>query len=370
MSWIFGISMLFISPIETNEISPLGKVIFIYVLVLFLSSSLFFLKYFNDVKDKSCANNNISFLYLFCGLIGLFGLMKYYADFANLFGGWSSFFQILLNDPMQIRAMAAEETSMGFQLSYFSWISLFSGIIYVSTYKTYSIKYFVVLSTCIIIFILNLGFMERTRPTWLLLLIFFALASASKDKVSFIKEKIIKFIIVIASIIIIFPLVSGKYGEEGVLNNIFIYIVGGFPYADSAMNDLRTIDYGVENTFYPISKILEVIGIKTTHSTQILEFREVPFLTNVGTFIEPFIADGGVLYVLIFTPILIFLFDLIGLYMYRENSAISMFVWANLIYCMALAFFASRYTNSAIYLFIFIYFVCKLIFLTKPRKLS
>lgn len=369
VSWVFGLSMLLISPIDTNEISLLGKTIFLYILVVFVCSAFFFYKKYDNVKHRKITNGNFIFLYLICGAIGFFGLFKYYVDFASFFGGWNPFFHTLFNDPMQIRAKAAEETSIGFQLSYFSWISLFSGVVYLAEKKAHSIKSWIVLCSCTLIFILNTGFMDRTRPTWLLLLIFFALVSAGENKTLYLRKKIIKFIIIITSMIIIFPLISGKYGEEGVFNNIFIYITGGFPYVDAAMNDSNNVNYGIENTFYPVSKMFEIIGIKETLSTQILEFREVPFMTNVGTFIEPFVADGGVLYVLLLTPIMIFMFDFIGLYMYRENTTISMFIWSNLIYCMALAFFASRFTNTAIYLFVFIYFFCKPVFSIRSRKL-
>jgi len=357
IGWIFALFMLFISPISTNSISMLGKFVIVYVLFFFAISSFVSVKYYGSIKIKSISKQNFYFLFFICGFIGIIGLIKYYIDFSSYIGGWKLFIDALILDPLTIRAMASTETSIGFQLSYFSWIALFTGTYYVCSETSYNLKHFFYIFFCILIFILNLGFIDRTRPVWLLILIFFAMASARPSIGEYIKRKLIWLILILTSLIIIFPLITGKYGEEGVANNIFIYIIGGFPYFDTIINESTSYTYTPSHTMYPLFKLMITLGLPIDDVSQISEFRDIPFSTNVGTFILPLIEDGGILYVLVFAPIVIFASDTIAFYMLREKSIISLFIWANIIFSMIMAFFVAKFTTTANYLFFIMYLI-------------
>jgi oligosaccharide repeat unit polymerase len=193
------------------------------------------------------------------------------------------------------------------------------------------------------------------------------MASTQPSIGNYVRKKTIWFILILTSVVIAFPLITGKYGDEGVVNNIFIYIIGGFPYFDTVINESTNYTYTLSHTMYPLAKLMLALGLSENDISQISDFRDVPFPTNVGTFILPFIEDGGVLYVLLLTPVVIFLLDALAFSMLKRMSIMSLFIWANLIYVMIMAFFAARYASSAIYLFISTYFFLEIFNLFKDN---
>lgn len=366
-AWVFMVIVYLVSPIQVNDLSFLGWMLVFSVVLTFALSFLAFRRAYSSIalsyETRVRGGKGSRFLFYFCVVVGFIGLLKYYLDFSKYFGGLSAMFLTMGDDPLAIRALAAEDTSIGFQLSYFSWIAFFVGLRRVaSNDKRFGrIDSIVVGLLCVLIFLLNLGFIDRTRPIWLLMVGFVAVASARQDMAFFIRRNIIKLVLLIFVIFVGFSLLTGKYGSGGVVYTMIKYIIGGLPYLDSMINELQYHKYiegggfALYDTFYPIAKVLYKLGVVDINPTQILSFKSVPFMTNVGTFVQPFVTDGGVFFALLGVPLLVVIVDYIALMMLRKGSDLSLFVWANMIFMMSISFFVPKHNSSAVYLFLCLY---------------
>jgi hypothetical protein len=148
---------------------------------------------------------------------------------------------------------------------------------------------------------------------------------------------------------------TGKYDAEGGLfNNFLVYVFGGFGYFSSLLNDVVP-DYELMRTFYPLAKILQAFGVLVDVPSQILEFRDVPFTTNVGTFLEPLLSDGGVGLVIVGAPLLIFLVDVFSFRAIASGTAYGLFMWANLVLIPVFSFFVPKFNSTYFYLFFLVY---------------
>lgn len=355
-AWTFLLLIFWIKPIEVQSLSLDGVLMVSYVLFILLLSTIIFLRKF---LEFNVANSKINYstsrvevvAFWFSSIVGVFGLFVYISDFSRNFGGYVDFFLIAFSAPLEIRAAAAEETSFGFQVSYLSWISIFMGTVFIVLNK-FSFRIRVLIATIVAFeFILNLLFVDRTRPT---IILFTCFVGVFVLKMKDIKNPL-KFlsILFLAPLVIFFvqALYTGKYDkEDGLFSNLLVYVLGGFGYADLLINQTNP-DYIPIRTFYPLSKILEVFGFLRDVPSQILEFKNVPFETNVGTFVEPLISDGGWLYLLLGLPVIVFFVDFLALICLRAFSILQVFFWANLVFLMAISFFVPKYNSLYMYVF-------------------
>lgn len=358
--WFF---LLFLIPFNFIEVDVSGVawVVFFYLLICFFCSSSFFF-YLNrrtniyNIGNSIVYNKLDTLVFVASTVVGVFGLMLYVNDFSKYFGGFFGFFVTFFTDPLAIRALAAEETSLGFQISYLSWVSIYYIIFLLAKRNNFSIwkKLFLICLLLTEIF-LNLLFVDRTRPVILLVVCFLAFILISFEK---IKRPFMLICAVFLGPLVIFfaqAIFTGKYDSEaGLFNNFLIYVFGGFGYFSALLGDVSP-DYELTRTFYPFSKIMQAFGWISDVPSQILEFRDIPFTTNVGTFLEPLVSDGGLLYLLLGIPFLIFLIDFFAYASLRSKKVFGPFLWGNMILINVLSFFVPKYNSTSIYLFFLIF---------------
>lgn len=369
------VSLVFSLSIKLFDVSVSLEAFVVFLYVIFCFWLVNFCSYFTHrkfsvqtlaVQIKHGQSDYIVFIA--STIIGCYGLYLYVRDFSMYLGGYSGFFGLLSENPTAIRALAVEETSVGFQLSYFSWISIFYCIYFLFSGSRLGRLSLVFLSGLgIIEFSLNLLFIDRTRPVIIFLascLIFIFLKSSR------IRKPIWAISAVFVGPILIFLIqasFTGKFNrDDGLLNNFLVYLFSGFGYFSSVMAEVNST-FELNRTFYPIAKIINMLGGNLEIPSQILDFRSVPFPTNVGTFLEPFLSDGGIFFVIIAAPVLIFILDFLALRAVRSNSIIGLFLWANLIVVAIFSFFVPKFNSSYFYIFIILFVFERALRRTKIR---
>lgn len=352
------------------RVSFLAHFVYFYVVICFLVSCVFSFIKSRSIDIEGLVGNIFirrgdSFLFFSSTLIGLVGLYFYVLDFSVNVGGVEGFFITFFSDPLIIRALAQEETSIGFQLSYFSWISIPYCFYIVLTNRSilWCTRGFALL-LMVAQFFFNLLFIDRTRPVILFLsLAFIFILLKSRD----IKNPIRYIFYALLGPVVIFialAIFTGKYDEDaGLVRNLLIYLLGSFGYFSSALDSIIP-SYDFYRTFYPLAKLGVVFfdsSIKVP--PQVLDFRSVPFETNVGTFLEPLLSDGGVVFVLVGAPLIIFLSDWLARYAIKTGTIFGLLIWVHLIIISIFSFFVPKFNSLYIYIFTFLFF------LVSPYKL-
>jgi oligosaccharide repeat unit polymerase len=340
--------------------------LFFYVVICFAFSNFLNGRIFSKVDFASLSHETRikkidENLFYLSAAIGFFGLFLYARDFGAELGGTAVFFYTFFESPLQIRGLAQEVTSSGFQISYFSWIFIFYGAYFI--FSGFFEKKYSILLVWILLFLaffLNLLFIDRTRPITIfvvsaLTVIFLRLHKIRRPSRLIFFLLLSPFIIFLAQAIF-----TQKYdAEEGLFGNIVVYIFGGFGYLSALLYDVSP-QYELTRTFLPISKILESFGVIRNVPSQVLEFKDVPFPTNVGTFLEPMLSDGGAIFVVLLTPLLIFWIDYFALKTLASRTVLGVFLWANLVFLQMLSFFVPKYNATYLYLFAIIFILSKI----------
>lgn len=332
--------------------------IFILQMILFFAATLLFSKYFAVAKQtgRSLCMLRIPSVLVVVSLhtIGFAGIAKFILDFSpNLIDG---FFASLLDDSSQIRALGAEMTSVGTQLSYFGWLAI--GISVCSK----KINWWLIFLS-IIQFFLNFVFIDRTRPVWILFAGFLCLVWTRKDLDGW---RVFQYLALLGiSFILLFVAVafwSGKTGDglfdnnvNPLIGSIYLYLTAGFAYFGHMLQMELPPEYLVpERIFAPVLTVLAQLGLSAPPPAQILDFYEMPYPSNVGTFLEPFYRDGGWEFLLVGILIYSFGFNLFGLWLLRSRNALAVYAWATLCFCNFIGFFTPKIGNFPVWFFVII----------------
>lgn len=300
-----------------------------------------------------------------CTIVGGLGLALYVRDFSSFFGGVGSFFSTLAQSSLAVRGAAQDVESAGFQVSYLSWIAIFVAIFTVMKDRGPKVIRLSATMIVIVFFMLNLTFVDRTRPTWIFFVCIIAVLM-SRGIVKIQPRKVVYAAIVPIVFFFIFALISGKYNEnEGISENFIQYITGGPSYFNSLVGLPYTDNFTAVRTFLPISKLLEQFGLIANVPPEVLDFRPVPFLTNVGTFLEPIYADGGIWMLLVFLPMMVWTLDGFALSLFRMQTVMSRFIWANIVFTFVISFFVPKYNSTAAYVFLVVFLLDRLIRLSR-----
>lgn len=304
-------------------------------------------------------------LLIACTFVGGLGLALYVRDFSSFFGGVGSFFTTLTQSSLAVRGAAQDVESAGFQVSYLSWVAIFVAIFTAMKDRGPKVIRLSAILIFVSFFMLNLTFVDRTRPTWIFFICIIAvLMSRGIQKIQ--PRKVAYAAIVPIAFFFTFALVSGKYNEnEGIAENFIQYITGGPSYFNSLVGLPYNNEFTAIRTFLPISKALEQIGLINNVPPEVLDFHPVPFLTNVGTFLEPIYADGGIWMLLVFLPIMVLTLDGFALSLFRMQTVISRFIWANIVFTFVISFFVPKYNSTAAYVFLVVFLLDRLIRLSR-----
>ncbi len=365
-SWGVWLLLYLLKLIRLDEVTPLALAVFVVMELLFILSACLTFPYYRGVLNGLNAATGRSELSGYFGKsllivlhgLGLAGLMLYLADIVNYFGGISHFFFALLHEAASIRGDANLPSSAGTQLSYFGWLAIGFTIFGVAE-KRLS-RWWLLLAG--IQLTGNLLYIDRTRPIWIL---FTALIMVLPAKKHLEVRKILKWmamtLVVFIALFWIGAEWTGKtYYENkfddpaipGITQVIYAYGVSGFAYFNHMMVNNEPVSYKPERIVYPVLKFLSKLGLAAEPPSPVLEFYDVPFETNVGTFLEPFYRDGGFLFVLFGALIYSIGFDVLALKFLESNDLFAFFGWSNLCFTSFIAFFTPKVTQFPIWLFI------------------
>ena len=357
--WLFSIALVLISPIPLDTINLLTITVIAYTaIVFFISISI------NLPFAKRCTvEGQIYFrkadytLTFATTVLGVLGLGLFATEISSLLGGFGALRGVFSSgDFLSIRAISNNAETFGFQLSYFSWLSIFAFAIMLKN-RLISPKYYIpIIFLLLLQFSLNLLFIDRTRPIWIVLVVMLGLIFDRNVKRLNIAKTLLPLALAPISIFFGFLLITGKYDVRyGFLEPVFIYVTSGIGYLNRLIESNIPFEYEPVRTFYWLSKVFEMVGIVKNVPNQILDFLYVPFPTNVGTFLEPFYSDGGLLYVIFLMPIFVIGFDRLAIWAYRSKTLTGMFFWANVVFSGLMSFFVPKLNSLPIWLFLFLH---------------
>ena len=354
VGWLGALLVYLVSPYD-QRLLPETWAVVAYTLFLFCGSMFLFslsAKQSLQASRLRFEANADRVWFLVATVIGGFGLYLYVRDFSSYFGSFGSFLSILTQSSLEVRGAAQDVGGLGFQVSYLSWVAIFFGLILTFRSSLPPTQRVVLLAISAMLFILNLAFVDRTRPIWILVVCLFGYV-VSTDARQIRPARVVASVAGIPlAIFFFFTIVSGKFDiRAGVFDNFIIYVTGGLGYFDSLMAEVTQGGFTFAQTFLPVTKLLKGMNVISEAPSEILDFRMVPFATNVGTFLQPLFADGGLPLLLIGLPVLVLGTDWLALASFRTRSLMGRFFWANLTFTMLIGFFVPKYNNTAIYVF-------------------
>ena len=371
LTWGAWLLLYLLKLIRIDDCSGFAMVIFLSVEFLFIIASIISIPYYKSVVDclqssdavKAVdadlkSDRQIKILLLALHGIGFAGLLKYVKDFSENLGGVSGFLFALLNEAESIRIEAATARSVGTQLSYIGWIAIGMTVYYLAG-KRIS-KYWWV--PVLLQFAGNLMFIDRTRPLTIfftaMLMMLITVKTVNLKKVMLWTSGAVLFVL------LTFWLVAEWSGKTfykgmdessvlpGITQDIYLYGVSGFAYFNYMLQNKQEISYAPHRLFYPVNKVLSGFGLIPEPPSPITEFYNVPFTTNVGTFLEPLYRDGGLFFVVLGMFLHSFGLNLLCLPLLRSRAPAAYYAWATICFTTFIAFFVPKISFFGTWLFI------------------
>jgi oligosaccharide repeat unit polymerase len=358
LTWAAWLFLYSIDLIRLNKCSVEAMAIFIFVEIMFIFATFVFLPFYkeNPTRYKKSTKSKAALLLLHA--VGFTGIAIYVYDFSLNMWGLSGFLFALQNEAAAIRMESLLTTSLGWQVTYFGWIAT-ALTVYHYVCKRIS-GYWLVLAA--MQYLGNFLFIDRTRPFWILLTSILLILPAARDLQL---KRIVKWAVssTLMGVMLFWAVAEwtgktaweGKYGDTilpGIAQEFIFYGVGGFGYFNDILQRDENISYIPERIFYPLFKFLAKLELVEDPPSQILEFHEIPYLTNVGTFLEPVYRDGGLLYLLLGIVFFSFGLNLAGYYFLKSGQPLAIYAWANLCFASLMAFFTSHLTTFPVWLFV------------------
>lgn len=366
---------------------PETLIIFSFVLAASMMSTLYFLLIANLHKVvfqpvvKRLSRKDILFL---LGLLIVSSLSFYLYFKQNISHfGLVGFGLAITSSPHLIRELNSEiGSSLSTQLSYFSWMLICYCYWLLRLRKLSMLEKFALVAIVFVFFVFNTLFIDRTRPLWIIWLILIIYFYTKRDSFSFmyVVRFFSKYIFIFLGFFVLIGFWIGKIDFEPtqnshmpkIIESPYVYTTSGYAY----INDLIVSgDYfsrqAFSSTAYPIYKILEKFNDQYAPPSQVLEFRNVGIETNVGTFLEPFLMDGGFIFVAFAIVLHTFVFDFIATRLVNRSKFIHCFFIANLCFINFIAFFVPKVSSFPMYMFFFFFILSKFVsdfFLKCPNE--
>jgi len=384
--WIIAVLLYFLNAINWAPPTALCLVTCISVVASFALSLSLNYKRFAAIENRPVAANAswqwrrrllepLCFVYL---AIGTLGLVWYIATLATRFGNLYELALVFISESHRIRWANEEGRHVSFQLTYFGWIGIFLAV--------YGRKHFrfnkLLLAMSTLQFIGNLLFVDRTRPIWLLfvttqMIIYGATFSASGGSLlqggllvrrGRRAKRSINAILLPSSLIglsmLIFYLVaewSGKTGENmshsygnpnvpEIVLGPYIYATSGLAFLNDQLSETEPW-LGFNNSIYPALVAASKIDPNIAAPRALLDFRLCPHPTNVGTFLEPFLSDGGIAFAIVGIAIHAFFFDWLAYRCLAQRGFHGIHLWATLCFVNAISCFVSKVNTTPVWIF-------------------
>lgn len=368
--------LLNVFPYEEKNLE--AQIICLAATIFFISSFIWNFSNYKKALEETQKNRNnvfkiisnkLKYVLLVFLVIGIIGALKYVIDFSNYFGGSWIFLLLLIEDSGQIRIAQQFTSSIGFQLTYFSWIAgtiLFAEAILKNVTRWHIVSF-------VLIFLLNILFIDRTRPITLIFTTFLFVFFLFHEKLHAKKLRNI-FVITFASLFAIYVLLGewiGKVSREDqygktvippMFQTAFLYGTSSFGYFNRVVENKEAGDFIPERSLYPAYKLLSSFKLTEAPPEQINEFYFIPQDVNIGTFLEPLYRDGGILFCIIGIILHSFIFDFLGLFFIKNSNRFTLYALSIICLCNFLAFFSPKFNNLPIWIFILLGFISLLKF--------
>lgn len=315
-------------------------------------------KSFKFIQKKYSRSTEYNFFLLLLIAVGTLGILKYTIDYSNYLGGKGFFFILLFNDSGQVRSLAENVSSSGIQVSYLTWIAAFLISIDIGLQSKKKWWWLIV----VLIVLINLVFVDRTRPVWILFTSIICYFSVSYYRIK--KKQIAKTMIGLGvfavSLFVVIGVWLGKVADESYteaelpqsVQPLFLYSTSAFAYLGKEIKLEAPKDYKPVRVTYPLQKVLSAVRLVEEPPSQILDFYSIPVMTNVGSFLLPFYKDGGFVYCIIGIVIHTFLFNLLALFFLQNATRLSLIALATLCFTDFIAFFVDKIASLPTWIFI------------------
>lgn len=369
ITWGTWLVLYFMKLIPLDECSSEAMIIYLFVELAFVLSIYVLLphytNYLENIRERTALvatdtgrSPGLATILLALHTIGFMGLGLYVIEFSKNLGGISGFFFALVNEAYAIRWEAETSASVGTQLSYFGWIAISLTVYYIVRKKVSA--YWLVVA--FVQFLGNLLFIDRTRPLWIIFTSLLIILPAARE---LNLKRIFRWVLfsTIAAFIIFWAVAewTGKTGYKtnyestvlpGISQDFYVYGVSGFAYFNKILQSNEFPTYTPERILYPLFTFLSRFGVTGAPPSQVLEFYDVPFSTNVGTFLEPFYRDGGILFVVFGILMYSFGLDLVGLFVLNSGKSLALYTWANICFISFIGFFTPKISSFPVWLFV------------------
>lgn len=380
--WVTAFLLYYYGPIPWNRPTESLWVVFLTVAFAFLFSTLFSIFILNRPAHTPpgwwiVRNSTTTGFYFILALhiVGFVGVAIYVSDFGRSMGNITQFQQALVYQSYLIRMEAESTTSYGFQVSYFGWIAVGFSLLYQSPVLWKKRVLVVVAMTQLAA---NMVFIDRTRPTWIIFTSIVLLVITSRRLTM---KRLGVLLAVIPTLLLALFITIGAWIGKTDFNEAFksdekvsvfegpiYYVSCGFAYLSWASDHIDPSPEVAQRTLYPLYRIWEVFDRSKKPPSQINEFVNVPLPTNVGTLIEPFIRDGGLILAIAGALLHSFGFDVLALLLRRQGSPIGLFLLANLCFVNFIGFFTPKINTFPIWLFVGLWLLVSFMDTLNPNR--
>jgi hypothetical protein len=294
-------------------------------------------------------------------ILGAYGIWSYVSALVGLFGSWAAVGVAFLTESYQLRWASEDIRSVGTQLSYFGWLAIWLTVLRARRDRLSLLLWaFVAIQ-----FALNLVYIDRTRPTWILLVAMLLMLKRHMHATSV--RRLLggiggAFFVLFALFIGIGAWVGKiQVMEPGynlwaripeLLKPAYMYSTSGFAYFDNLVGSEQQGEGVLTRTFYPLAMVAAKLGLSEAPPSQVLPFMSVPMPTNVGTFMEPFYRDVGVFGVLLGALAISFGGNALAIGFLRSRSEWGAIAWANIAFVSFIAFFVPKVSSVPAWLFV------------------
>lgn len=370
-AWIITLALYWLGPLDWNAESEVSVFVFVGVAVSFLCSFLLFQSSYQQVARSSSggipqsvpqvtsAGRGISMptWLLLLHLAGLLGVAIYVREMSQYFGSLGNFYSILQDSSHLIRWANAEVTSPGTQIAYLGWVA--AALTSYRCFRGELPKKWLVL--VLLQIVANAQWIDRTRPTTIVFLCYL-MYMLSRRQWSFSRAILFNGLLLTGAVglFVMIGLWVGKVtattdgASDGDLTpawtNTCFYLTSSYAFCNDVLIHDIPVD-GPPYTLTPFCKILAACGLMDRAPNLILDFRAVPYSTNVGTFLISFYWDGGWGYMLVGILFYTFGLDYLGWRLLRAQNDFAFVGWAMTCWIACMAFFATKIANTETWVF-------------------
>ncbi len=369
-AWTTALMLYWTRYVEWNPDGTTSILAFLGVALCFICSTIYFFPWYQRFavgNNKEARASESSSCYkigrssmpgwlLLLHVIGLAGILIYARSMSHYLGGSDLFLWMIRNASHRIRAASSECTSIGTQIAYFGWIAAA-----VTAYRCFknklSKKWLWLVGLQIAA---NTLWIDRTRPLTIFFLCYAAFVLSRRrwrlSRAIFFNGAFL------LGCFVIFVIIGTWIGKINLLQDsdsapsitpaiksTYSYLTSSFAYCNDVLsNDDPGVD--VPYTLTPLAKLLVFCGASDHAPQLVLDFRDVPYSTNVSTFLPAFYWDGGWLYMAAGIIVYSFGMDLLGLYLVSSKNEFAVTGWAMCCWVSCMAFFTPKIASTETWL--------------------